>query len=285
MPATISALLLTMLQVGPAPIMPPASPIPDELYEQRRMNRAKPVQPEAEATDTALTECLSQAEADPEGVRRAASAWFNRANLAQKPAAAQCLGQALVQLGLWEDAENAFLTGRDSTLPAAQLTRAQLGAMAGNAALAADNPAGALAILERAQGDADAAGNDVLKGEVALDRARALVALQRTQDAGNALTMARLAVPDNAQAWLLSATLSRRNGDLANAQQQIETAARLAPTDAEIGLEAGVIAVLSGRDDAARKSWNSVLELAPDTPFAETAKNYLTQLGEPGAGK
>jgi Flp pilus assembly protein TadD len=45
-------------------------------------------------------------------------------------------------------------------------------------------------------------------------------------------------------------------GHLADAQTQIQTAARLTPLDPEVGLEAGVIAMLSGHEDAARKSWS-----------------------------
>jgi hypothetical protein len=40
-----------------------------------------------------------------------------------------------------------------------------------------------------------------------------------------------------------------------------------------------VIAVLAGRDDAARRSWQSVLTAAPDSSEAATAKVYLAQLG------
>ena len=46
--------------------------------------------------------------------------------------------------------------------------------------------------------------------------------------------------------------------------------------DAQIGLEAGVIAVLSGRDDAARRSWQSVLTAAPGSDAAKTATNRST---------
>ena len=47
-----------------------------------------------------------------------------------------------------------------------------------------------------------------------------------------------------------------------------------------MGLEAGVIAALAGNDEAARKSWNSVLGLAPDAPEAAIARTYLGQLAE-----
>ena len=60
---------------------------------------------------------------------------------------------------------------------------------------------------------------------------------------------------------------------------EIEQAATLAPTNPEIGLEAGVIAVLGGREDAARQSWQSVIDLQPESLAAQTATGYLAQLG------
>ena len=119
-----------------------------------------------------------------------------------------------------------------------------------------------------------------LLGEVQIDRARALVALKREAEAGEALVEARTSAAANPLAWLLSATLSRRQGKLAQAQAQIATAAELAPHDAEVGLEAGVIAMLTGNEAAARKSWQSAIAAAPASEAAATAKGYLAQLGE-----
>jgi Flp pilus assembly protein TadD len=80
---------------------------------------------------------------------------------------------------------------------------------------------------------------------------------------------------------LLSATLSRRTGDLAAAQSQIEQAATLDPRDPAIGLEAGVIAALAGRDEAAKKSFESVIAASPDSAQGIAAKQYLAQLAQP----
>jgi hypothetical protein len=68
-------------------------------------------------------------------------------------------------------------------------------------------------------------------------------------------------------------------GKLADAQEQVEEAARLDPTAPAIGLEAGVIAILDGREEAARSSWQSVIDLSPGTEFATSAQSYLDQLG------
>jgi len=276
----MSVLLAILLQVGPAPTIQPTSPIPDEIWEQRRLNReaARQREEQGNITDNRLAICVALIEVNPEAARADASRWLETAKLDQKADAAQCQGMALVELGRWEEAAETFINGRDLTTPNAQQSRAQLGAMAGNAQLVLGQTDAALVTLDLAHADAGSAGNEVLKGEIALDQARALVALGREVEARDALTLARLALPPNAQGWLLSATLARRMDALDDAQRFIEQAALLSPTDPEIGLEAGVIAVLSGRDDAARKSWSSVVETAPDTPFAQVAAEYLAQL-------
>ena len=84
--------------------------------------------------------------------------------------------------------------------------------------------------------------------------------------------------PQVAEVWLLSATLARRMEDLDSAQGWIETAAALAPANPSIGVEAGLIAAMGGFDDAARASWESVMDTAPGTPQASAARNYLAQL-------
>ena len=106
----------------------------------------------------------------------------------------------------------------------------------------------------------------------------ALVAAGRAPDAVAALAAARDADPSNAQAWLLSATLARRLERLGEAQRHIEYAATLAPRDPAIGLEAGVIAAMAGREDQARASFASVIEVAPDSVEAGRARTYLTRL-------
>ena len=124
------------------------------------------------------------------------------------------------------------------------------------------------------------AGDASLGADIATDRARALVGLGSLDEAADALANARRNVPQNPDTWLLSATLSRRQGKLEEAQSEIQTAAALAPSDPAVGLEAGLIAALGGHDDAARQSWRSVMELAPTAPEAAVAKDYLAQLDQ-----
>jgi tetratricopeptide (TPR) repeat protein len=235
------------------------------------------------AEQARLTECLDQARTDPATAITTAGLWLIESHDAGKALPQQCLGQAYVSVLRWDAAHDAFVAARDAALASDYAVRARLGAMAGNAALAGDDLATALADLGRAIADAALAGDKPLAGSIAADKARALVGLGRNDEAAATLQQARADAPQDAAVWLLSATLSRRTGDLKSAQAQIETAAGLAPTDPAVGLEAGVIAELAGNDEAARKSWEAVVALAPDGPEAKSARAYLAQVG--GAAK
>jgi tetratricopeptide (TPR) repeat protein len=274
-------LALLAAQVGPMVTPGAAPPLPHETeLPARRPPRAKPrllPLPTPTVVPSQARMCRDLAERTPSEAEDDAEAWLARAQGVEKAMAGECLGLALSRQEKWPEAEAAFLAARDAASD--QPLRARLGAMAGNAALARGDAAAALAALDAAK--ADAGDDKALAGGIAIDRARALVALKRDGEAAMALDEARADAPDNAQAWLLSATLSRRMNKLAEAQAQIEKAAALLPVDPEIGLEAGVIAMLAGHQDAARKSWQSVVSAAPDSEPAATAKGYLAQIGAP----
>lgn len=260
----MSLLLMVLAQIGPAVSPGVGPPLPSQTI------------PMASLPARALQACPDMT--NPVDTADAASEWLATAKGVERAKAGECLGVALSTLERWEEAANAFQAARaDADKPE---WRARLGAMAGEAALHAGEPADALAALDMAKADAARVQGAAaaLIGGIAVFRARALVALDRKAEAAAALEDARKAAPDSAQAWLLSATLSRRMGKLAEAQRQIERAFDLRPVDLQVGLEAGVIAVLSGRDEAARKSWQSVIAAAPDGAEAETARGYLAQL-------
>ncbi len=133
--------------------------------------------------------------------------------------------------------------------------------------------------------DASSAGEKQLAGTIAADHARAFVAFGQPQAADEALERARRNAPQVAEVWLLSATLDRREEDLAGAAAFIATALALAPQDPQVLLEAGVIAMLSGEETTARGYWQNVRTFAPDSPAAATAANYLDQLAGPARVK
>ena len=226
-----------------------------------------------------LKASLEQAEGEPTKAITQASAWLAQTQGADRAEPQQCLGAAYASEQRWRAAHDAFLAARDASAPSDYARRARLGAMAGNAALTGSETTGALTDLDKAAADAALAGDKPLAGSIGADKARALVALGRNPEAAKALEQARADAPQDAEVWLLSATLSRRLGDLTAAQAQIETAGTLDGNDPAIALEAGVIAELAGNEDAARKSWQSAVAVAPNSPQATSAKAYLAQLG------
>ena len=273
----MTPLALMLMQVGVDPRGGQMPGVPPELrdrpprgaVQETRVANVAQVRP-------AIDVCLSTAQSDPAKARALAEEWVARTSGAQRATGHHCLGVAAGNAEDWQAASAAFIAARDGASDAR--FKARMGGLAGSALLAQNKANEALAALEAAQ--PLAAGDAVLGSEIAQERAVALVALNRDADAAAALAQARTLGPDDAHAWLLSATLSRRQNDLASAQSQIEKAASLDPRDLAIGLEAGVIAALGGRDAAARQSFNSVIAAAPESAEATTAKTYLSQLDQ-----
>lgn len=275
------ALALLIMQVGPNPSIGAIPDAPDELANRPQRETAEVIETAPSPRSEYLSRCLALTTSEPEEALDFAQAWRVQVEsdleLAQS---AHCLGLGLVRLERYEEARTIFETASaeaPETLPA---YRARLAAMAGNAALADDKPATAEPLFAQAITHAAAAGDGALAASLHVDRARALVAAGRQEDAAQALASARAEDPANARAWLLSATLSRRLERLGEAQQQIERAAEIDPRNPAIGLEAGVIAALSGRDADARRSFESVLLVAPDGTEADRARAYLEQLAQ-----
>lgn len=254
-------------------------PLPLPLFAQATAEPPALVAP-APATPTVeddrLRLCIDNAGKDPASSLAQASAWVAESRGASRSKPLECLGQVYTVLGKWDAAEGAFVEAAQVALPADSARRAALLAQGGNAALAGGHAERALAQLDAAL--AVPGGEPQARGQVAIDRGRALVALDRLPDAVDAFAAAQRDAPDEPLAWLLGATLARRRGDLAAAQRQIEVAGSLAPTDADVGLEAGVIAMLAGHEAGARKAWESVVAVAPGSKAAGTAKGYLAQL-------
>lgn len=292
-------------QIGPnpRPYRPSDLPIPRRRKAQDSAAPAAPAPvptPAAAALPAAqrsrFAQCLTVGTQNPAAGLEAARAWLAEnqnkpAPHAARGAAAQCLGQLLAQQGDFTAAAAAFAESVSQVPPGDTATATSLQAMAGNAALAGGDAAGALAWFDKALAptpiEASGANANVdangAMGAVQIDRSRALAALGSLAEAGTALEEAHRLAPNDPEGWLLSATLARRAKDFERAQRDIEVAARLEPPGgalaSAIGLEAGVIAVLGGREDAARKSWESVLALGPESAEAKTSRGYLDQLG------
>ncbi len=273
-----SALALLIMQVGPNPSVGGMPGIPDELAN--RSPRATTEQTARPASGN-LSRCLSLASTTPDDALDFAQAWRETGTGELDNAqAAHCAGLALVGLDRFSEARRLFEQASSEVPDDNAPYRARLMAMAGNAALAGGDAVASEPLFAQAVQTAANSGDASLIAGLQVDHARALVASGRPDDAARVLADARTSDASNLRAWLLSATLSRRLQRLGEAQKQIEQAAILGPRDPAVGLEAGVIAALSGREDDARRSFESVLVVDPDSDEANRARAYLEQLGQ-----
>ena len=122
--------------------------------------------------------CIDAAVADPEAGIKAAEAWRMASG---GYLARQCLGFAYAQQERWLPALTAFEQAANEADIAGDPASAQLLAQAGNAALADEEPAKAQRFFDAAL--ARGLPDGMEKGEVYLDRARALVAMDKPADA------------------------------------------------------------------------------------------------------
>ena len=191
--------------------------------------------------------------------------------------ARNCMGFAYARAERWVPAIVAFEQGADEAERNGEMVQSgRLWAQAGNAALAGGDAA-------KARDDFDAAlarglPDGLEKGEVHLDRARALVALNDVKGARASLDAALDQVPRDPLAWLLSATLARRSGEMKLAQAHIARAVQLSPDDASVALEEGNIAILTDHEDVARSAWQRAVKLAAEAPAGKAAADNLSRL-------
>ena len=111
--------------------------------------------------------------------------------------------------------------------------------------------------------------------DLLLERAMARLALAQVPGALADLDLAVVLDPNRAEAWIWRAAAQRRLEKLHPAEDSITTALRLAPLHVEALLERGILRQLRGEVQAARRDWERVLELAPDSPAADLAAQNL----------
>lgn len=219
-------------------------------------------------------ECMDLATGDPSQGVSAASKWRVEGG---GMLARQCLGVAYANQKRWPSAAAAFEEAAREAESAHDVRSANYWAQAGNAWLAAGEPVKARAALDAALASGHLTG--LALGEARLDRARVLVAAGDMEGARGDLDRALADARADPLAWLLSATLARRQGDLVRAKADIAEALRRAADDPQVQLEAGNIAATAGDEAGARTAWGRVVELAPGSPAAESARKALAQFG------
>lgn len=216
------------------------------------------------------TACAALARGDPARAIAEANAWRL---VGGGIAARQCLGLAYVTDERWLSAATVFEQAARDAQNSNNSRTATLWSQAGNAALAGGDPG-------RARSDSDSAlatGTlpDVMRGEVELDRGRADVALNDPAAARTDLNHALEHVPDDPMAWLLSATLARRQGEVDRATADIAEAVKRAPDDPDVALEEGNVQAVAGDLAAARLAWERAVRTGANLPSGKSAATAL----------
>jgi tetratricopeptide (TPR) repeat protein len=222
-----------------------------------------------------LKACTEQARTAPARAVETAGEWRAKGGGLE---ARLCLGLAYAGVERWPEAATAFEQGAQAAEAARDGRRADLWAHSGNAWLAGGEAAKARAAFDAALAAGLLAAE--LRGEVHLDRARALVALGDLAAARADIDKGLELVAADPFGWYLSAALARRERNLRRAQDDIAKAVSLAPGDAPILLEAGNIAALSGELDAAKGLYARAARAAPDSEAGRAAETALAANGE-----
>lgn len=192
--------------------------------------------------------------------------------------ASQCIGLAYVELGEWPRAATTFEQAAQEAERDKQARAVDFWVQAGNAWLAGGEMPRAIQALDA--GLKSPHLTPELRGEARLDRARALVALNRVDEARVDLNQALELVPADPMVWYLSAELARRQNDLARARADIDRARQLVRDDPDVLLLAGTIAGQAGDMAEAERLYRQVAERAPDTPAGRAARESLAAARE-----
>jgi tetratricopeptide (TPR) repeat protein len=226
------------------------APYPLPLVVSLVLTTAASAQPAAPLASERERACLALVRSAPARAAEEAARW--RLEGGGVPAR-RCLGLALAAEGKPGAARAEFEGAARAAALANDPGTARLWAMAGNAAMGAGDFPGARVALDQAIAVAPGAGESAaLRAGLHTDRAGVAMALGDTAAAGADLDRAIALNPADPQARLLAAKLARGRGDLAAARDQISTARRLAPGDAEIEAESALIGALMADSPAAR---------------------------------
>jgi Tfp pilus assembly protein PilF len=231
---------------------------------------AAPAAAAAPAVEARYRICADLVRSSPDQALAYAAGWQDGGMHAR-----QCAGLAHAALEHWPAAAEAFEAAAAEAGASAEAADFQV--QAGNAWLAGGDPVKAKTAFDTAL--ATEFLSSELRGEVHIDRARAEVASDDLPSARRDLDKAIELVPNDAFAWYMSAALARRQRDLHRAQDHIAKALALSPDDAELLLEAGTIAGLSGEVDAARGLYSRAARAAPGTDTARRALDAIANNG------
>lgn len=222
------------------------------------------------ADSAAYRACLKTAETAPDKAIEQALRWEQRGG---DFGARHCAAVAFARRGDHAAAAKR-LESLAGSLPAdaPRRVRAEILAQAGNAWIRARKLEPALAVLAAA---VDLAPDDAT---IRIDRAVALAAAGRYQDAVIDLSAALIADPNSVEALVLRARAYRALGRLDAARKDADRALFLSPRDPQGLLERGVIRQMAGDPAGAAADWRRLVEENPRAPAAYAARQRLADL-------
>ena len=249
------------------------------LFLAVALQAAAPAARPADPREARYDRCRQLAQSDPAAARADAVRWAAEGG---SWFARQCAGLALTQEDKFPAAAAEFEAAAKAAEAGRDTRAANYWAQAGNAYLAAGDLPHARSSLDTALVKGTLEG--LALGEAQLDHARVLVAAGEPEAARRDIDLALTTAGDDPLAWLLSATLARRDGDTIRARKDIAEALRRSADDASVQLEAGNIAALARDEAGARAAWAQAARLAPNTPIGRNALAALAQFdGKPAA--
>lgn len=212
--------------------------------------------------------CVALARQNPTEGWEEALAW---ASLGGGDPARHCGAIALIGLRQYEEAASRLEDLANSSHAAVKL-RAGMLAQAGQAWLLAKNP-------ERAYA-AQTAALKLVPGapDLLVDRAESLAEAKNYKDAVTDLDQALAASPNRADALTFRGTAKRYLDDAKGAEADIDKAISTDPLYQDAWLEKGILRRLAKDDAAARQAWAKVLEIAPNSTAADTARRNIELL-------
>lgn len=214
-------------------------------------------------------DCVALVETDADAAFDDAIAWHD---LGGGEPARHCAALALVALELYaEAAERLEALARDMT-SAPPDVRARVLAQGGQARIAAEDYAGAVATLSAAL---ELAPSDP---ELFVDRAQAFAGAANYFPAIDDLDRAIELVPDHIDARVFRATAYRMVNAPGLAREDLDAVLAAEPGHIDALLERGNLRRLQGDAAGARADWLTVLLHAPDGPAADAARLNLEQL-------
>jgi tetratricopeptide (TPR) repeat protein len=214
-------------------------------------------------------DCMSQAQSAPKPALKQAMAWEKDGG---GDAARHCVAAAYMGLKQYDDAAME-LERIAETMPQVKAPiMAQLFYQAAQAWMEMDKPDRALADINQ--------GLKVAKNGVDLLVYRAVIyGIQKKYfDALDDLNTAYDLTSDRGAILVMRATAYRKLEQPDIAKDNIELALKADPNDPDALLERGTQRAQAGDKDGARQDWMKTIELAPDSPAADDARDSLANL-------